>query len=1221
MQQYKIIVFSLCLAYVRTNVNEKYNFTRTIVSSTMIKLHWPAPKNLVAEPAFYLITYNDQSVRVNNTKVMLKNLAPSTNYTITVSVCTADCRILIGPLTLRTQIDTLIRIENIAVTKVNSTHVRITWDPPLTASNFVYNVRVLATNFYLTFYTNITRVDLLRPSCQTNETSVFQKISIKALSSDSKNKTKVTAYSGNLNSTILFYLDCFRFNSADNKTNFSKDELKIKKMIVSKTRIKLWWDPPKNMNDVKYYTVDYNKDSIRINETEVALMSLKSNTDYQIKISAYAINCTISSLPVVVRTKIEIPQKVKNLSIKKINSTCSSIHWDPCSNINNLDQFYNIRIKFNHTFNEFNISDTHILISTPDCENQELSFTYTITVATVNVNALDRSFLIGDPVSIILLINCIMTGSRQQDLLVAEHDIKENNTSSIPVPFKYTQYTKTFDEHGGIENNTETLSNYSVSDKEYDGVEDDYETDLSDVNVNSEIRISVKDVTTSSNSSLIRVSWKPPSRIRISNLIYSVRTEFNNVSWRINTNDTYAEIFAGECESAIWSNKTYVFTITVASDVTGYISEPSTTTFECSTPSSISKPIIKFAFTKIIVSRRWIKIDWSASINTNISLSKYTIKYNGNIREGNTSFTLTDLQPDTNYEVEISECLKCPALIGPLILRTGEMIPITVENLLIESVNSTHVTVTWKPPLMLISTTQLLYGVQIKFDEKKFSVNTTYTRVNLEVLVCDDHNLNFNYFVITVIILNAYSFGYNSITSSIMLYVNCQTRHKLNNVVEKSQTKIKEIIVTNEWIELEWTSLSQNNESQFISITYNNHSILTNDTKLILNKIKPNINYTIGIRNCEKELRCSPIMNSFIIRTKTVLTLKVENITVQYTNESYIRFFWKPPAQLLNISMYSVLINENFTYTSKNTYIEIPTFLTKNSSVLKYKIAITILDTEVCAKNLFICETSSAELFLYEIPSSSNQTIIRATKTRKSLIYEIVVSSTWIKLKWDYSDMRNGPRNFRIDYNDCSIRTNDTNIILATLMPNTSYTIQIYECVNNCTVLGDVFKIRTNIEDRKNNVKDVIIENINSTYTRLTWNRISNRTAKNDFYIIQTKINENYVQFKTTDTFADIRMPFCKNYKSNLTIKISAEAETFNYESAAESMESVTFKFYIKCCESTNSILNFTICSIPSFFLIIIIIVVNVIGFLLGLMVSFYKIRKFSYVYEIRKYT
>lgn len=193
--------------------------------------------------------------------------------------------------------------------------------------------------------------------------------------------------------------------------------IKVEPSRITNNSAHLTWEAPRVTNGIlQYYKVQYNDDTVIVNDTQVTLRNLVSYSNYNIKVFACTLFCSEMD-PIAINTKIGVPGTVSKLSTEKINSSHVLIKWNPPLIQAGPSPTYDVKVQFdesdlNSTVSEFETTETKAIVGIPNCLNEASRSSYTLYVRAKNIDlaVLNKSqYYVGDWSSA-YSINCLQSG-------------------------------------------------------------------------------------------------------------------------------------------------------------------------------------------------------------------------------------------------------------------------------------------------------------------------------------------------------------------------------------------------------------------------------------------------------------------------------------------------------------------------------------------------------------------------------------------------------------------------------------------------------------------------------------------------------------------------------------------------------------------------------------------------------------------------------------------
>lgn len=115
---------------------------------------------------------------------------------------------------------------------------------------------------------------------------------------------------------------------------------------VSDSWIQLQWSPPTRMNGVfQHYRVSYNNKDTIVHDNRIMLASLKSNTNYSIRVYACTSKCSTPIGPQVIKTKAHVG-RAEYIKSQRVNATHIRLSWDSIPTQDKESEGHSLRIQF-----------------------------------------------------------------------------------------------------------------------------------------------------------------------------------------------------------------------------------------------------------------------------------------------------------------------------------------------------------------------------------------------------------------------------------------------------------------------------------------------------------------------------------------------------------------------------------------------------------------------------------------------------------------------------------------------------------------------------------------------------------------------------------------------------------------------------------------------------------------------------------------------------------
>lgn len=1006
------------------------NMKATIGKKMMkIQWKWPSPR-----PNYFIVRYNDNSLQVNDTLALLTNLQPFTNYSVSVLACTENCASIAGPQVYRTKMGTPGMVENFELSPANSSHVLLSWDAPRMPAgpNQYYHIRIVDQDGLQDINSTANSIPLLRPACKNGASSAFQKVFVRGVSVDNSSEAKPVERAGNSSSPVIFYVDCLRESAQE-----LAESLRVDKLSVLKTAIKLWWNSARPLKNNSFYLVTYNDKSVQVRKTDTTLRNLEPNTMYTIKVSVCTTitNCSASTAPIDVRTKKGVPDKVENLGVNRVNSTSYLVSWQPPSTTYGQKLTYQVSIKSSLGERNFDTDQQEAFFSTTNCKSEASNISYTVVVAAMNPK--DGA---GEPVNASVFVPC------------SPFEVRPPQFPSIDIGTTWVELL--WNEAAGDSlylvkfNDTQVVANTSLRLE-------------ASPNTNYELQLyqCAQDCSSKSFFGSVKLKTKPLILIGVRNLsILDVNLTHFHVSWQppmfqnsvffyqvtvsdelsLETKSTNVDIPKSICKP---NQPSFTIRVKILYLDSEYVADPTTVTM----PKLCSK--LESTFTKIVLLyNSELFLEWTP-VDSGSSDSVYRVIYNKKtITVKKNSARLSQLKPSTKFDIRVQTCTddKCHTLTKVLTVQTADVgthtvKPYSMAEMAMKLINSSHGLFQWNPRSTATN------GGCYHMAEIRFSNSSQTDPANSKVFP-----LSYLFEKLTdETVCNSSDIAPESVLKQF------QQTLGIEEVVE---THVSQVVTSPTTIELAWNA-TRNTDYRVMS---NGVAYFVSAPSIQLTGLKPGTNYVLEI------FKCSPACNTLILGKFTVRTppllVAVENITFT-ASPSVVTVSWQPPSS--GQWQYRVLLEagtEYFESTWAKSFAQLT--LPEFDSQLEVVARITPLHSDPGVVGV----PSVASIKLQPAPA---------------LDYQVDVTEDQITLAWN--DSAADAATYLVKCNDTAASSNSTSATFTALAPSTWYHLQVLKCQHSCTQRLGSLVVRTQ-GSATAKVKDLRLQEVNSSHLHVTWN-------------------------------------------------------------------------------------------------------------------------------------
>ncbi|OCT87568.1 hypothetical protein XELAEV_18021265mg [Xenopus laevis] len=303
-------------------------FSTTTQSMSSVIFHTNTNDNSVIETKLDGIDIDDEPLFH-----IIETLTPYTEYLISVTAFTTVGEGPPAHKVVRTGEQVPSSVENIMYENINSTTVKLSWDPPLKPNGMITN--------YTVYVMEVNSTKALA------KTTTDKEILITDLKIFTEYKMRITASTSAGESISSEQMDIF-IKTLEDVPGSPPQNLRL--LGVNSTAITLAWSPPLEPNGIiTHYEVIYTNSTDFFTQnttsTSLSLTNLYPYTLYNISVQSYTRfghgNKTTDVLPV--RTSETAPSSPPyNLVYTSISSTEVLIEWKPPMFANGIIQFYNI---------------------------------------------------------------------------------------------------------------------------------------------------------------------------------------------------------------------------------------------------------------------------------------------------------------------------------------------------------------------------------------------------------------------------------------------------------------------------------------------------------------------------------------------------------------------------------------------------------------------------------------------------------------------------------------------------------------------------------------------------------------------------------------------------------------------------------------------------------------------------------------------------------------
>ncbi|KAM4016071.1 receptor-type tyrosine-protein phosphatase H [Anomaloglossus baeobatrachus] len=639
-------------------------FQVTAVWTNQMNLSWTTPTTDVNRNT-YQYSINRQPGNINNIStssfILINGLSPGTDYTFTIFTLTQNG---VKSQTSQKASNTTLPSVVIGLTVVSRTQnsVTLSWtsssDP--NASNYTYTVNG-GTSQQTGIKTNTTEIKGLAPGTDYSFT-VF------AVTSDGV------------------------YSAASNVSSATTQPSTVTGLTVSSvtnSSVTLTWTLSTDVNSLSYsYTVNFGSTNITgIKTSPTVITGLAPGTEYSFTIYAVTSNGTYSN-PSTVTKGTTKPNIVEGVQVLTVSETTVTLQWDLSKDINTKDYTYTVDGIGNNFTKISNIASNSVVI-----KNLLPGVDYNFTVSAVTKNNVpsDPSQTISTTTKPSIVLGVTVSDVSESTVTLQWDLSKDINTKS---------YTYTVD---GTGNNFTKISNIGnnsvVIPNLLPGV--DYSFNVSAVtknNVPSQPSISVPTTTLPSTVPTFQISgksnesislkWSFPNDINSKTYKYMVVMNDSNLPETTSNSLDVRSLLAGETYSFT------IYTITINNIKSHKYSIISSTT-QPNAPSNLQGNAVNISE---------IYITWTKPEDVNVNFYEYNVTWQDTTSPSGTMNDITEdahyniksLLPGHFYNIIVTSVIKNTESVNAEIFTATKSV--TTENLAVESVNNTSVTLKWQIP-------------------------------------------------------------------------------------------------------------------------------------------------------------------------------------------------------------------------------------------------------------------------------------------------------------------------------------------------------------------------------------------------------------------------------------------------------------------------------------------------------------------------------------------
>lgn len=854
----------------------------------------------------------------------------------------------------------------------------------------------------------------------------------------------------------------------------------MSKVLIGRNKIKLQWDWP----TVKptHFIIQYNNNSIQVDENWVLLTNLLPYTNYSVEVLACMPTCISAFGPEVYRTKMGIPGQVDNFDLRQANATHVLLSWDAPLVPAGPNQFYKVRFVDSDSMIELNTSATNMLLPRPVCETGGSSTSQKVSVRGVSVDpeAKTTEYYGNASSSVILYVDCLWESNKEL-ARVFKVDKMVISKTSIKLWWKAAKndsyYLITYNNQSAQVSSTSfaltnltpnTMYTIQVSACHADG-----NCSVSTVPIGVRTKPGVPDKVenlgvTKVNSTTFLVSWQPPSTKYGPELFYRVRIQSSAMGERtFDTDQSEALIQTPDCKvEESNANYTAVVTAVNPNDGVELIGESlNATIFVACARFKVLPPQLPH-IDHIDIGSTWIELKWSLpSISVD---TYYLVEFNSStVRVMDSQFIQQELAPNTSYMVQLHLCIEnCTSFFGPARIQTKALIPISVRNLRIVDVNSTHFWFNWQPPLALAESN---FTYQVALGELEVITDTTHFARTKPI--CESEDL-----LLTASVKLAHfnhSF-YTSESVSITVPYPCL----------ELQSTFTRVLTHNSTILLEWTPVDTGNPESVYKISYNGTGIIVNDTTIQLENLEPSTVYNIQVAICIAD-KCNTLTKPLTVRTQPSQPIPEKPLVMELLNSSHALLSWTQNFAKNNESCsYSV----QFKFSNSSLYttatdlpsqmIALPTCDDTYPPSSSYVIEV-IGNRKLCGQSDYISQPPVMSVFqqTFGIEEIINDWDLPV------YVDKVVVLPTTIELEWNGTDLGE----YLVLCNQSASNVLLPQIRLTDLMPDSDYSVEIFKCNNESCNTSAVAPFTIHTPPQMVRVQNVTFIGIGPQILNITW--------------------------------------------------------------------------------------------------------------------------------------
>ncbi|KAK7583987.1 hypothetical protein V9T40_004950 [Parthenolecanium corni] len=842
-------------------------------------------------------------------------------------------------------------------------------------------------------------------------------------------------------------------DDADDAAVIPPTPITMSKVLISKNKMKLQWNWP---FERRHFIVQYNNNSVEVNDNWVLLTNLLPYTNYSIVVLACTDSCVNVFGPEVYRTKMGSPGLVENFDLSQANASHVLLSWDAPLVPAGPNQFYQVQILDHDSATVVKTTATNIFLPRPACENGGSSTSQKVFVRGVSVDpeAASVQYYGNTSSSVILYVDCLWESSKE---LAREFKVDKMVVSKTSIKLWWkaakndSYYLVTYNEQSARVRGTSvvlanltpnTLYTIRVSACSADG-----DCAVSTLPLKVRTKLGMPDKVenlgvTKVNATTFLVSWQPPSTTSVPELFYRVRIQSSlmEAERTFDTDRSEALIQTADCEVEE-SSASYTAIVTAVNPNEGneLVGEPvNATVFIACARFEVPPPQLPYV-ASIDIGSTWIKLQWSSTLaNTG---TYYFAAFNGDaVRVTDSQMLLQDLFPNTSYVVQLYECLQnCTSFFGPVSMQTRALIPISVSDLSIVEVNSTHFRINWQPPLVLAEsnlTYQLtLGGLEVITDSTNFTEPKLICKPKGSLLTASVKLAHFTHSV------------YASESVSITTPHPCL----------RLESTFTQVLTHDSFIFLEWTPVDAGNSESVYKISYNDKVIEVNKTAVQLENLEPSTMYEIQAAICISG-ECYNLIKPLTVHTHPRQLIPPKPLIMELINSSHALLSWTPNP---------VFDNENCSYSVQIKFSN-SSLLTTSADSLSKTMALPTSHDVYPNSSSYVIEVVSSK----KVCSPSDQppviSVLQETFDVKELINDselpmriekVVALPTTIELEWNGTDIVH----YSVLCNQFATNVSLPHIELTGLVPGSDYSIEILKCLHGSCNTSAIapFTIRT----------------------------------------------------------------------------------------------------------------------------------------------------------------